>query len=199
MTKTEMLRQSAAAANEQRISSLHQQIEALRQARLESTEALAAMLEPLAQAMANLTDDMQATLDETRQSLATFQTSAQASTRAAQEAARASQATSERLAQTLQEAVQTSAQASTRAAQTLQEAAQETRSASRGLVWELGWWLMAAAMLGGLTGAGLQIALQRWVLPPPQPQITLDAQAVADQLRPALTEQQRPSRPRSRR
>ena len=60
MSKTETLRQSAAASNATRVEHLATQIESLRQAKHQSAEELAQTLEPLAQALA----------DETRQTLA---------------------------------------------------------------------------------------------------------------------------------
>lgn len=62
MTKSETMQQLAAAANEEQLAAMGEQIEHLRQAKLCSAEELAAALEPLAQAMAALTD-------QTRQSL----------------------------------------------------------------------------------------------------------------------------------
>src|SRR5664280_521304 len=64
MTKTEILRQSAAASNEKRVEQLGQQIETLRQTKHQNVEDLAAMLEPLAQAMAALTDETRQTMIE---------------------------------------------------------------------------------------------------------------------------------------
>mgnify|MGYP006205405101 CR=1 FL=1 len=51
MSKTETLRQSAAASNETRLERLASQIESVRQSRHQNAEELAATLEPLAQAM----------------------------------------------------------------------------------------------------------------------------------------------------
>ncbi len=64
MKKTETLRQLAARENETQLTKLSNQIDTLRQARLESVGALAAALEPLARAMAALTDETRLTLDE---------------------------------------------------------------------------------------------------------------------------------------
>src|SRR5471032_1594939 len=52
MTKSETVRQLAAASNAAWMEALNQQIESLRQAKLTSVEELATLLEPLAQAMA---------------------------------------------------------------------------------------------------------------------------------------------------
>ena len=64
MSKTETLRQSAAASNETRLEHLAHQIQELSQAKAQSAEALATMLEPLAQAMDALTDETRQTLAE---------------------------------------------------------------------------------------------------------------------------------------
>ena len=64
MSKTETLRQSAAASNATRLEHLAEQMETLRQAKHQSAEDLAATLEPLAQAMAALTDETRQTLAE---------------------------------------------------------------------------------------------------------------------------------------
>src|SRR5260364_421506 len=64
MSKTEILRQSAAVSNERRVERLANQIEMLRQADRQSVEELAEALEPLAQAMAALTDETRQTLAE---------------------------------------------------------------------------------------------------------------------------------------
>ncbi len=64
MSKTETLRQSAAASNATRVEHLATQIESLRQAKHQSAEDLAATLEPLAQALAALTDETRQTLTE---------------------------------------------------------------------------------------------------------------------------------------
>jgi uncharacterized membrane protein YccC len=67
MTKTEMARQLAAAANEKHIERMAQQLEALRQSKARSVEELAQQLEPLAQAMAALTDETKHTLEAIEQ------------------------------------------------------------------------------------------------------------------------------------
>ena len=64
MSKTETLRQSAAASNATRVEHLATQIESLRQAKHQSAEELAQTLEPLAQALAALTDETRQTLAE---------------------------------------------------------------------------------------------------------------------------------------
>jgi DNA anti-recombination protein RmuC len=63
MTKSETMKQLAAASNAARLDDLRQRIETLRSARIESAEQLASMLEPLAQAMATLTDETRLTLE----------------------------------------------------------------------------------------------------------------------------------------
>ena len=64
MSKTETLRQSAAAVSATRVAQLASQVETLRQTRHQSAEELAAALEPLAQALAKLTDETRQTLAE---------------------------------------------------------------------------------------------------------------------------------------
>lgn len=64
MSKTETLRQSAAAMNATRLERLASQIETVRQTKHQSAEDLAATLEPLAQALAALTDETRQTLAE---------------------------------------------------------------------------------------------------------------------------------------
>lgn len=64
MTKSETLKKLAAASNEAHLNDLGQQIEMLRQARIDSAEQLATMLLPLAEAMATLTDDSRQALAE---------------------------------------------------------------------------------------------------------------------------------------
>lgn len=63
MSKSETLKQLAAASNEARLESLNRQIETLREAKFRSAEELAAVIEPLAQAMAALTDETRASLE----------------------------------------------------------------------------------------------------------------------------------------
>jgi hypothetical protein len=67
MTKSETLKQLAAASNEARLASLNQQIERLREAKLTSAEELATLIEPLAQAMAALTDETRASLEHVQE------------------------------------------------------------------------------------------------------------------------------------
>jgi predicted membrane metal-binding protein len=67
MTKSETLKQLAAASNEARLDKLNQQIERLREAKLTSAEELATLLEPLAQAMAALTDETRASLEQVQE------------------------------------------------------------------------------------------------------------------------------------
>lgn len=84
MSKTETARQLSAAANAQHIAQLTAQTEALRQAKLQSAEELAATLEPLAQALAALTD-------ETRQTLAEIEATSRAEAKALQAATQTAQ------------------------------------------------------------------------------------------------------------
>ena len=160
MSKTEMLRQSAAASNEKRLAHLTHQIETVRQARHQSVEDLATVLEPLAQAMAALSD-------ETRQTLALIEQ------RAHEHA--------ESFTSQLQEEVSAFLQISTRA----HEAAEQMRRSVRSLSWKV---MIVCVMTGVLTG-GLVSGFWRWVQPPRVPQtVTLDAQAVARLLLPAVIE-----------
>jgi hypothetical protein len=62
MKKIETLRQLAASENEKSVKDLGIRIEALRKAKIESAEKLAAMLEPIAHAMAALTEETRSTL-----------------------------------------------------------------------------------------------------------------------------------------
>ena len=62
MSKTETMKQSAAASNAMQLDLLTQQIEALRRAKIKSADQLAETLEPIAQAMAALTDQTAKTL-----------------------------------------------------------------------------------------------------------------------------------------
>ena len=157
MSKTETLRQSAAASNETRLERLASQIEAVRQAKHQSAEDLAATLEPLAQAMAALAD-------ETRQTLA--------------EIDRKSREQAERFTGQLNAAAKNSKDAAAEA----QTAAQTLDRAARRMEWRH--YLLAA--LVGMVTAGAVTASWLWLAPPTiENQITLDAQAVAEHLRAA--------------
>lgn len=166
MSKTETLRQSAAASNEKRIERLANQIESLRQAKLQSAEDLAATLEPLAQAMAALAD-------ETRQTLAEIDRKSreQGETFSAQVSAAAKE----------WKAAATEAQ---KAAEALNQAGQRMEWRHYGL-----------AVVTGLITAVLVSGFWLW-LAPPTVQNMLDARAVAEYLKPAVIEALKPSRGR---
>jgi len=95
MSKTETARQLSAAANAQRIAQLTSQTEALRQAKQQSAEELAAKLEPLAQAMATL-------VDETRQSLSAIEQTSQQQSAALQAATQEARNAAQNLTQATQ-------------------------------------------------------------------------------------------------
>jgi hypothetical protein len=158
MSKTEILRQSAAALNEIRIERLASQIELVRQAKHQSADDLAATLEPLAQALAALTD-------ETRQTLI--------------EIDRKSREHGETFTQQLSESVKAYEAAATAAS----KAAESLDRAGRRMEWRH----YALAIVTGLFTAALVSAFWLW-LRPPIIQNSLDAKAVAELLKPAVIE-----------
>lgn len=159
MSKTEILRQSAAALNETRLERLASQIEAVRQAKHQSAEDLAAMLESLAQAMAALTD-------ETRQILVTISDQAESrSTKAAEQ-------------------IERTTQAWIQAAKSAEQAAMALTMAAQRM--ELRHYLLAA--ITGMISAGLMIGLWLLLAPPPVIQHRLDPKQTAEYLKPAVIE-----------
>jgi polyhydroxyalkanoate synthesis regulator phasin len=165
MNKTETLRQSAAASNETRVAHLATQLESLRQAKHQSVESLAEVLEPLAQAMAALTD-------ETRQTLAEIE-------RQSREQA----ATFERQMAHAVHSCQTATTAAQEAAHSLSQAGQRME-----------WRHYLLAGMTGVATAALVSGFWLWLAPPPPIQNTLNAQAVAEYLKPAVIEALKPSR-----
>lgn len=167
MSKTETLRQSAAAKNEQRIEHLASQIQAVRTAKIQSAEDLATVLEPLAQAMAALTD-------ETRQTLA--------------EIDRRGRALDEKAGKQMRDAARTW----TEAAERVQKSADSLDKAGRRIEWSHYLLSVMVAAITAVVVSGL------WVLLAPAPVVrqTLDAQAVAELLKPAVTEALKPSKGR---
>lgn len=164
MSKTEILRQSAAASNEKRIERLANQIETVRQAKHQGAEELAATLEPLAQAMAALTD-------ETRQTLAGIevQSKAQADKFSSQISAAAKE-------------WRVAAAEAQKAADALNQAGQRMERQHYIL-----------AVVTGLLTAVLVTVFWRWLAPPTvENRIELDAGQVAAQIR-AATAPQKPS------
>ena len=158
MTKTETARLSAAASNEKRLAHLTHQIETVRQARHKSVEDLATVLEPLAQAMAALSD-------ETRQTLALIE--------------RRAHDHAESFTSQLQEEVSAFLEISTRAREAAEQMSRSVRSQR--------WKMMIVCVMSGVLAAVLVSASWRWAQPPRAPQaVTLDAQAVAQLLRPAV-------------
>ncbi|WP_167082252.1 IncQ-type mobilization protein MobB [Massilia aquatica] len=158
MSKIETLRQSAAASNATRIEHLASQIEAVRQAKHQSAEDLAVTLEPLAQALAALTD-------ETRQTLI--------------EIDRKSREQGETFTRQLTESVKgykEAAAEANKAAESLDRAGQRME-----------WRHYALAVMTGLVTAALVSAFWLW-LHPPTIQNSLDAEAVAEALKPAVIE-----------
>ena len=166
MSKTETLRQSAAASNETRLERLASQIEAVRQAKHQSAEDLAATLEPLAQAMAALTD-------ETRQTLAEIE--------------RKSQEQGEKFSAQVSEAAKEWKAAAAEA----QKAAEALNQAGQRMEWRH---YLLAALVGMVTAAA--VTASWLFLAPPSIQNQLDPQAVAEHLKPAVIEALKPSKGR---
>ena len=164
MSKTETLRQSAAASNEMRAERLATQLESLRQAKHQSAEELAQALEPLAQALAALTD-------ETRQTLA--------------EIDRKSREQGEKFSAQINAAAKNWKDAAAEA----QKAADSLNQAGQ----RMGWTHYALALGVALATAVLVSVFWLW-LAPPSVQNQLDPMAVADHLRPAVIEALKPSR-----
>jgi chemotaxis protein histidine kinase CheA len=159
MNKTETLRQSASAANEKRLAHLAHQIESVRQAKHQRVEDLASSLEPLAQAMAALSDETLQTL-----MLIEHRTREQA----------------EAFTRQFQDEVRSFREATAAA----RKAADRMKQSTQGLRWRH----YALAIVTGLLTAGLVSGFWLWVAPPKVVNtVTLNAQAVADLLQPAMT------------
>jgi len=165
MSKTETFRQSATAANETRLERLASQIEAVRQARHQSVEDLAAMLEPLAQAMAALTDETRQTLVEidrqSREQAERFKTETAIMVRSCQEAAQKAQKATDRLDRA-------------------------GRRLGRGH-------FLLVALLSMATAAAVSASLN-WLELSQKAQAMLDARAVSEAPKPALIESGKQSR-----
>ena len=158
MSKIKTLRQSAAVSNEILVERLASQIETVRQAKHQSAEDLALTLEPLAQALAALTD-------ETRQTLI--------------EIDRKSREQGEKFTLQLTESVngyKEAAAEATKAAESLDRAGNRME-----------WRHYALTVMTGLFTAALASAFWLW-LNPPTIQYSLDAEAVAEHLKPAVIE-----------
>ena len=157
MTKSETMRQLAAASNGAQLDTLARTIENLRQARLASAEELAATLEPLAQAMAALTD-------ETRQTLESIRLDGTAQ--------------GERFRMQIDAAVtawRNAEQAARQATETMERARHETVQRH---------YLLAATvrMLTGLLASVLWL----WLAPAPKIQNVLNARELAELIRPEI-------------
>ena len=157
MSKAETLRQSAQARNESRIEQLASQVETVHSARVQSAEELSALLEPLAQAMAALSADTAKTLTEID--------------RQAQETSTAFQLQVSYATESLNKAT----------AQAQQAAAGLNRAANR-----QSWSHYSLALLTGLVSAGLVSGFWLWYRPPTVVN-PLDAKALAEYVRPALS------------
>ncbi len=166
MSKTETVRQLAAAKNEQRIEHLASQMQALRSAEIQKTEELAALLEPLAQAMAALTD-------ETRQTLAEIE-----------------RKTKEQ-AETFNQRLELQAKHLHKAAEQANSAASSLRSAA----YNLNWTHYVIVIITGIISAVIVSGFWLW-LAPPTIQNSLDAESVAKFLKPAVTAALKHSRSR---
>jgi len=166
MSKTETLRESAAASNATRLEQLADQIETVRQAKLQSAQDLAEILEPLAQAMAALTD-------ETRQTLAEIE--------------RKSQAQGEKFSHQISAA----AQAWRDAAAQAQTAAHSLNQAGTRMEWTHYALVLATALL-----TAVLVSVFWLYLAPPTVQNQLDPKAVAQYLKPAVIEALKPSKGR---
>jgi hypothetical protein len=156
MTKSETMKQLAAASNAAGLAELGKQIEQVRQAKLESAEQLATMLEPLAQAMAALTDETRQTLveieNQSRERSAQFRAQIEAAAKAWKDAA----------------------------AQTRYAAEILSRAGRR-----MEWSHYLVALMTGLITAMLVSVFWLW-LAPPSVVNQLDPKAVADYLRPEI-------------
>ena len=159
-----MLRQSAAAANAKQLELLAEKVEKVRQAELSSVEELAAALEPMAQAMAAL-------VDETRQTLGAID--------------RKSKEQSANFEFQVGQAIQALRAAS-------EEAGQSAGKLGRAGA-QLGWRHYALTAAVGAASAALVSGCWLWRAPPPI-QNSLDAQAVAEHLAPAVIEALKHSR-----
>lgn len=164
MSKTETLRQSAAASNATRVEHLATQLETLRQTKHQSAEDLAATLEPLAQALAALTD-------ETRQTLAEIDRK------------------TEKAASDFEKKISGTTQALIDAATKADDAATALTKAAK----RMEWMHYALAVVTGLFTAMLVSAFWLW-LHPPIIKNEIDAEAVAKHLKPAVIEALKPSR-----
>jgi chromosome segregation ATPase len=149
MHKTETLRQLSAVANAKHLENMTQQIETLRQAKLQSAEELAAMLEPLAQAMAALTDETRETLAQLRAQSAQQQTEFQTQSR------------------TIVNTWQHSTQLMDDAGRQLREA---TDRFTHGLTdtvnqaaWRLGWKHYTLTIVSGILAAIVTLGLWHWL------------------------------------
>jgi tRNA G26 N,N-dimethylase Trm1 len=156
MTKSETMKQLAAASNAARLAALGKQIEQVRQAKLESAEQLATMLEPLAQAMAALTD-------ETRQTLVEIEHQSR-----------------EQSAQFMKQ-IEMAAKAWKDAAAQTRDAAESLNRAGHRMEWTH----YLVTLMTGLITAMLVSVFWLW-LAPPSVVNQLDPKAVADYLRPAI-------------
>jgi uncharacterized protein YukE len=175
MSKAEMLQQSAHARNTTRVEALAHQVQAVRQARLQSAEDLAAVVEPLTQALSMLSDETRSTLDEidhrSRELGERFQAQLDAACQGMQNA----------LQQTLSQATR--------------HGTEPARPAGRWLGrWHIGW-AVATAVASGTLAAVLVSAFWLWISPP-SIQNLLDPKAMALWLKPAVIEALKPSKGR---
>ena len=157
MTKSETVRQLAAASNAARMEALNQQIESLRQAKLRSAEELATLLEPLAQAMAALTDETRASLEQIGQH-------------------------SREQGEQFRVQVETAITSWRNATIAAEKAAERLDKAGQRM--EVGHYLLA--VLTGAVAGMLASVFWLWLAPAPAIQNTLDAKAVAELLRPEI-------------
>jgi uncharacterized protein Yka (UPF0111/DUF47 family) len=164
MSKTETLRQSAAASNERRLERLASQIETVRKANYQSVEELALMLEPLAQSMVALVDETRQTLDQIN---------------------RQSQETGEMFSRQVNTAMQSWREAAVDA----QTAANRLDRAGSRIEWSH----YAVALMTGIVTTIFVSVLWHWVAPPVI-ENRLDPQAVAQYLKPAVIAALKPSR-----
>jgi hypothetical protein len=151
MNKTEILRQSADASNAKHIEHMTQQIETLRQAKLQSAEELEALLGPLAQAMAALTD-------ETRDALAQLAQQSTQQVAALQTQSQAVMKTWEQSPQLLLDA----AEQLTQATDTL---TQNSAHILHQATWRLGWKHYALTVGTGMLAALFTLGLWTWLSP----------------------------------